>query len=80
MSRKKQKRKNGKSKDGSYKRHSRMDIIRINLSYRRKLEEYKEMSLEDLENISATKLGGSYRLAYLQALAEKKNNKNDLGN
>lgn len=77
MSKKKNKRKNGKAKDGSYKKHTKADILRINLSYRNKLQEYKEMSLKDLENLSSNKLGGSYRLAYLQTLAEKKNNKND---
>ncbi len=73
MAKNKNKRKNGVIKDGSYNTHTKKDIYNINTSYYKKLEEYEKMSLEELEELGKkTKLGGSYRLAYLQTLAKKK--------
>jgi hypothetical protein len=73
MPKSRNKRKNGSTKDGTYKKHSKSDIRRINTSYQDKLEEYGAMSLEALEALGENKkLGGGYKMAYIQVLMQKR--------
>ena len=73
MPKSKNKRKNGKTMDGTYKKHSRLDKMRINSSYLKKITEFEAMTLEELEELGTVqKLGGSYKMAYIQVLTRKR--------
>ena len=73
MPKSRNRRKNGKKKDGTYKKLDTKSRIRIYTSYHKKLAEYEAMTLEELEELGrTTRLGGGYRLAYVQILTKKR--------
>ncbi len=68
----KNRRKNGKKKEGTFKRQSKADIMRIKIAYWGKIEEYEKLSLEELKPLlEDKKIRSSYRRALIQVLERK---------